>query len=209
MIQAQIFSVLSQDSYVAAIVGSRIYPVRLPREAVLPAVVYQIPSIEPVYSMDGDSGIDDCSVQIACWAKDYTTAHTLAFSVRKALIESGLRIFTESQNDDEDLETHSYGIMMSFKIWSASNIGSSPVGALNPIFEFGYYPFVGDGVTTEFATPEKFRANTMVLFINGRVATKGVTGEYVEWDNCEGVTFTNPPAGGEYKDEILAYYAKA
>ena len=208
MIQAQIFTALTGSADVIAIAGSRVYPVRLPREAVLPAVVYQVPSIEPVSSMSGDSGIDNNTVAIVCWAKEYATAHELAYAVRNALIASGLRIITESQTDGEDYETFGYSVSLNFKIWSENYMGSSPASVLNPVYSFGYYPFVGDGVTTEFAI-EKFRANSLVLFINGRVATKGVTGEYVENETSDGVVFATAPAGEPYKDEMLAYYAKA
>jgi hypothetical protein len=127
MIQSQIYEALSSSADVTAIASSRIYPVRLPREAVLPAVVYQIPTVIPVSSMSGDSGIDNCTVNIVSWAKEYSVAHDLAYAVRKALVESGLRIITEGQNDEEDLETHSYGVSVSMNIWSESNVGVPPV----------------------------------------------------------------------------------
>jgi hypothetical protein len=157
--------------------------------------------------MSGDSGIDYSSVQISAWAKEYSKAHELAFAVRKALIESGLRVITESQNDDEDLETRSFSVISNFRICSALNIGSSPAGSLNPVFEFGSYMFIGDGVSTEFSIP-KFRSGSLIVFMNGRVAKKGIGGEYVENSTNDGIVFNTAPVGGEYKDEMLAYYAK-
>jgi hypothetical protein len=133
MIQTLIFDALMNNVAVSAIVDGRIYPVRLPREAVLPAVVYQIPTIEPVSSMSGDSGIDNVSVVINAWASEYDKAHELAFNCRKALVESGLRVITEGQNDTENIETRSYGIVLQMRIWSKSNIGPVPPGPLNPI----------------------------------------------------------------------------
>lgn len=208
MIQAQIFTALDASADVIAIAGHRIYPVRLPREAVLPAVVYQIPGVEPVTSMSGDSGIDNNVVQIVSWAKDYSKAHELAFAVRKALVESGLRIITESQNDDEDLETHSYSVILNFRIWSESNIGLTPPESLvnHPVYEYYSYQFVGDGVTAEFTFPFKYRAGSLIIFINGRVAKKDA--EYTETPDQLGVEFVTAPAGEPYKDEMLAYYAK-
>lgn len=208
MIQAQIFTALDESADVIAIAGHRIYPVRLPREAVLPAVVYQIPSIEPVSSMSGDSGIDNNVVQIVSWAKDYSKAHELAFAVRKSLVESGLRIITESQNDDEDLETHSYSVILNFRIWSESNLGLTPEESLvnHPVYEYVSYQFNGDGATTEFTLPSKYRAGSLIIFINGRVAKKDA--EYTETPDQLGVEFMTAPSGEPYKDEMLAYYAK-
>jgi hypothetical protein len=134
MIQSQIYDALTASADVSAIASSRIYPVRLPREAVLPAVVYQVPIVSPVSSMSGDSGIDNCTVNIVCWAKEYAKAHDLAYAVRKALVESGLRIITEGQNDEEDLETHSYGVSVSMNIWSESNTGVPPVSEDNAMY---------------------------------------------------------------------------
>lgn len=137
MIQSQIYTALTGNADVIAIAGSRIYPVRLPRDAELPAVVYQIPVIQPVSSISGDSGIDNCTVNIVCWAKEYSTAHDLAYVVRKALVESGLRIITEGQNDEEDLDTHSYCVAISMNIWSESNVGA-------PIVEDDLNVYIGD-----------------------------------------------------------------
>jgi hypothetical protein len=126
MIQSQIYEALSSSADVTAIASSRIYPVRLPRAAVLPAVVYQIPTISPINSLSGDSGIDNCAVNFVCWAEEYAVAHELAYCVRQALVESGLRIVTEGQNDEEDLETHNYGVSISMNIWSENNFGTPP-----------------------------------------------------------------------------------
>jgi len=208
MIQAQIFTALAESADIIALADDRIYPVRLPRDSVLPAVVYQIPNIEPISSMSGDSGIDNATVQIVSWAKDYSKAHELAFAVRKALSESGLRIITESQNDDEDLDTHSFSVILGFKVWSASNMGLTPSEALtnHPVYEYYSHAFDGDGVVFDFTFPFKYRAGSLIIFINGRVAKKDT--EYTEKSNQLGVIFTTAPAGGDYKDEILAYYAK-
>lgn len=208
MIQALIYTAISQSPDVIALAGNRIYPIRLPREALLPAVVYRITRIEPVSSLSGDSGIDNNSIEIVAWAKEYGVAHQLAYAVRNALVaQSGLRLVTESQDDDEDLETRSYAVFSRFNIWSAFNMGSTPVGEMNPILEIGYYAFDGDSVTTDFSFPQAFRANSLILFINGRVAQKGV--EYTEKVNLQGVVFPTAPAGDPFKDMMLAYYAKA
>jgi hypothetical protein len=208
VIQTLIFNAISASPDVIALAGSRIYPIRLPRDSELPAVVYRISSITPTTSMSGDSGIDNNSVEIVCWAKEYGVAHQLADAVRKALVgESGLRIITDSQDDEEDLETRSYAVNSRFSIWSAFNMGSSPEQMMDPIFEIGTLAIDGDGETVEFAIP-KFREDSLVLFINGRLGLKGVGGEYVEKETRDGVVFFTPPAGEPYVDRMLAYFAR-
>lgn len=116
MIQADIFTALSNSSAVTAISGARIYPVRLPRDTALPAVVYFIPSTDSVNSMSGDSGVDNNSIQISSWAKDYKTAHLLANAVRASL--SGIKATIDDVSDDEDAETMNYCVIMSVRAWS-------------------------------------------------------------------------------------------
>jgi hypothetical protein len=118
MIQADVFKALSENAGVIALAGSRIFPVRLPRDAQLPALVYQIPSIEPIVSISGDSGVDMGSLIVNCWADSYGKAHELAEAARTALKTAGLKITTESQNDGEDLDTQNYSVALNFKIWS-------------------------------------------------------------------------------------------
>jgi hypothetical protein len=76
--------------------------------------------------MSGDSGIDNASVVISVWAKEYLQAHSLANAVRKALILTGLRIISEGSVDNEDSMTRSYGVDLNFKIWSSFYKGVPP-----------------------------------------------------------------------------------
>jgi hypothetical protein len=116
MIQDQIYSALVESSAVTAIAGSRIYPLRLPRDASLPAVVYFVPTTDAVNSLSGDSGVDNNSVQISSWARDYKTAHTLATAVRAAL--GGLKAVIDDVSDEEDEETMNYCVVMSVRAWT-------------------------------------------------------------------------------------------
>lgn len=116
MIQAQIFTALLNSAEVQAIVFGRVYPVRLPREVVLPAVVYHVAGIEPVSHLEGDSGVDNNTIELSCWAKDYSTVQSLVRAVRASL--SGLMVTVEDQSDGEDLETRSYSVSLIVKAWS-------------------------------------------------------------------------------------------
>jgi len=203
VIQEQIFTALSGNADVIALAGNRIYPVRLARNAVLPAVVYQIPSIEPVSSMDGDSGVDICTLTVHCWAKSYSDAHALAFAVRNALLATaGIKIITGSQNDADDQDTFNYCVITEYSIWSQFD-----GGAMNPVLEMVTYAFEGDGVTTDFAFPYTFRAGSLLLFRNGGLAEKGT--RYTELPDRSGVRFLTAPEGGDYADKFVASYAKS
>lgn len=118
MIQADVYKTLSEAVSITAIVSARIYPFELPQGGVVPAVVYTINDITPVTSLDGESGLDSGTVEIICWAKDYTTAHLLAIAVRSAFVASGIGIVTDTMQDTRDEETRSYGVIMNMTAWS-------------------------------------------------------------------------------------------
>jgi len=118
MIQADIYSVLSKDSEISAICGNRIYPQRLPQGVSVPAVVYTMNDITPVKSLTGESGLDNGTVEIVCWALEYTKAHLLAEAVRAAFVASGSAVLTGSLQDTEDEETHNFGVIMIMNAWS-------------------------------------------------------------------------------------------
>lgn len=205
MIQQQIFTVLSGNEAVTDIVGTRIYPLRIPQRGSLPAVVYQIITTDPVNSLDGDSGLDLLRLQIKTWADKYEDAQALAVAVRNALNGAGsFKIRTVFKEDDQDPETLSYCVIAQYSVWSQFDVSWSPFeGDSTPIVEMEAYEFDGDGETKEFSFPSTFRSGSLLLFKNG-VLTK----DYSELTGRTGVSFTTAPAGGDYKDEFFAYYAK-
>jgi hypothetical protein len=212
MIQADVYSILSNNEEVTKIASSRIYPSRLPQSVIVPAVVYTINNIDPVKSLTGESGLDYGLVRIVCWAKDYTVAHLLMVAVRSAFVESGISILTSSIQDIMDEETHNYGVIINMTAWSLSTVGLTPQNISNPIAYLAQANFTGDGVTKEFPLP-KFRAGSLLVFFNGRLAKKGeesdVAAAYWEKSTLNGFIFRVAPRGGDYIDEILAFYAKS
>jgi len=211
MIQADLYKVLSESQTIKDIVSTRIYPFEMPQGGIVPAVVYTINNIDPVKSLSGESGLDNGSVEIICWAKDYTASQLLATAVRSAFVASGVGIVTDTIQDTRDEETRNYGVVMNINIWSISGVGVTPQSLKDPIGYMVQALFTGDGVTTEFTLP-KFRAGSLLIFFNGRLAKKGLeadlTAAYWEKTTRDGFVFRVAPKGGSYKDELLAFYAK-
>ena len=118
MLQTDIYTVLSMDATIKGVCGDRIYPQRMPQNAAVPAVVYTINDITPVKSLSGESGLDNVTVEITCWAKSYTAAHLLATAVRSAFVASGRAFLTGSLQDAEDEETRNFGVIMLLDAWS-------------------------------------------------------------------------------------------
>lgn len=75
MIGKSVFTALTTNPSVSALISNRCYPLVLPQNATLPAVCYQVIS----RVNDVESGfLHRYRVQIACHAKTYDVAHDLA-----------------------------------------------------------------------------------------------------------------------------------
>ena len=86
-----IYNILSNDSAVTAIVGSKIYPNAAPQETVPPYLVFAIESVEPIVTKDtivykgGVSLTDNRGFVVNCYEKGYKKSADLAKVVRDAL----------------------------------------------------------------------------------------------------------------------------
>jgi len=63
-----IYSALSADSAIAAIVGTRISPMKSLDDGVLPCITYHIIGAKVEYTQDGPEVMQDPAVQIDLWA---------------------------------------------------------------------------------------------------------------------------------------------
>jgi len=81
----QLAYLLKNDTEVAALVGTRIYPNIVPQRATFPVVVYNQISSERTSVMGRDTGTVDSTWQIDVYAQTYAGARELAVGVRKAL----------------------------------------------------------------------------------------------------------------------------
>lgn len=201
MIQPQIVVILSADESVSSLAGSRIYPLRIPQRAVLPAVVYQKIGVTPINSLDGDSGLDIVRLQVSCWAQTYAQAADLASAVRQALTNAPtLKCLTEFEIDGEDQETKSFRIITDFTIWS------------NVIEGFASASFVrvemtGDGVTTDVDLESAIAVDGFLMVtINGRMGQEGELFDYTVNEARNKIVFNDPPAGAPNADEVLVIY---
>jgi len=119
MIQETFVEVILADALVSGMISRRIYPLRLPPKAQLPAIVYQRVSVDPVNSLGGDSNLDNVRIQTTCWAQTYEEVVTLALAVRQALNgSSSLKSRTVLEVDTEDRETKNFGVVTDYAVWS-------------------------------------------------------------------------------------------
>lgn len=77
-----LYSRLTTDATLTALLGLRVYPYHLPQSPTLPAVTYQIVSR---VATESNTQIFETRVQFDCWAATYDGAHELANLVQKSL----------------------------------------------------------------------------------------------------------------------------
>ena len=77
-----VYTRLTTDATLTAMLSTRVYPSHLPQSPTLPAVTYAIVSRVPTES---NTQIFETRVQLDCWATTYDAAHALANLVQKSL----------------------------------------------------------------------------------------------------------------------------
>lgn len=84
-LEAAIYSLLAADAPVGAIAGDRISPSSRLQGSALPAVVYQVQTIEPVRGLAGSAGLSLGTFDATAIAETYAAAKSLAEAVIAAL----------------------------------------------------------------------------------------------------------------------------
>ncbi len=107
-----------------ALVGSRIFPVYLPKGATLPALTYNKISSPRVRSHSGPSHLAHPRIQINIWANTFTELESVAaqlvaaLEAYKGLMGSDQTVsFVETELDDFDEEAEIHRRIMDVLIW--------------------------------------------------------------------------------------------
>lgn len=97
MIAAGLFTLLSQNPAVSALVGNRVYPVILPPGGVMPAITYQIVSGQTKPGLK-TRGLQRWRLQVDCWGESYLDAATVRevvvrlLDMQNATLSDGTRL---------------------------------------------------------------------------------------------------------------------
>jgi hypothetical protein len=79
--EAAFIALILSDPAVAAIAGSRVFPMSRPQGSVLPAITSTRISGGPLYADEGEVGLEYARIQVDCWASTYGAAKLLAQAV--------------------------------------------------------------------------------------------------------------------------------
>lgn len=113
-----IYSILSNNASVDALISDRIYPNVAKQTSAFPFVVYNVTGDSPTVTKDGVSDLDENAILILCYSQTYSQASDLADKVRTALdrvdgtfagVElQGIQYL--SYNDDFDIKDDDDGV---------------------------------------------------------------------------------------------------
>ena len=84
-VEASLFLYLQGQSTITDLVSNRIYPVRLPRAATLPAVSYRRITGGYGHLLDGGDGSAAPRFQVDVWANSYGQAKSIAEALRQVM----------------------------------------------------------------------------------------------------------------------------
>ncbi len=118
ILESALYSALSGDAAIAAVVGSGIYPVIIPQDAAFPAITYTRISGGQQNDLTGYEGTENPRMQIDVWGKTYAAVKDLAAKVRAAM--NAAITFSAIQISDQDLyedDMKIYRVSMDFSVW--------------------------------------------------------------------------------------------
>lgn len=124
---------LLADGAIAALVGTRVYPVILPQGVTATSIVYSRISGQGDHHMQGASGLSRPRIQIDCWSLSADHAASLALAVKERIdgfrgampwgasspqdSAEVLAIFFESERDDYDPDSKLYRVSHDYLVW--------------------------------------------------------------------------------------------
>lgn len=85
MIESALRALVLADSAVSALIGTRLYPQKLPQDPTYPAATYQRIDGPRLYDHGGATGLAEGRFQFDVWATTYSSAKAVAAAVRAAL----------------------------------------------------------------------------------------------------------------------------
>lgn len=84
-VRAALRHYLLADGGIAGIVGTRVFPIKLPQGEIRPSIVYTRISDAGDHHMGGASGLGRPRIQVDSWAQTYDVAAALADSVKERI----------------------------------------------------------------------------------------------------------------------------
>jgi hypothetical protein len=85
MIEQALFTHITTDSTITDLMGTRLFPNKIPQGQPLPAAEYQQDGGKREHTMAGADGLVDSEYFITCYAESYSKAKELAMAIRQRM----------------------------------------------------------------------------------------------------------------------------
>lgn len=119
ILETRVFLVLTSDVTIKNRVNTRIYPVVMPQEVVLPAISYQRVSSSPENTLEGFTNLENADVVVNSWARNYDEAKVLAAEVHAAMDAARLfRCVLTNELDGYDPDISLYVVSQNYSCWN-------------------------------------------------------------------------------------------
>ena len=105
---------------VVSLVGTRVYPLKLPAQAVMPAITFQRISGPKAIATQADEGPTHARIRINCWASTYEGSNALAGAVVSDLAGDagpGLGHGKDGDQEDDDPNTGLFRRRLEYLYW--------------------------------------------------------------------------------------------
>lgn len=113
---------LQADPAIAGYVGDRIFPLVVPQQGNVPAIVYSVVDGQPSNSLDGfTSGMVNYSLQLDVWARTHESCMQIAIAVRDRMNVAAATFTSVAQAfpalNEFEPDTRRYRRMLLFSCW--------------------------------------------------------------------------------------------
>jgi len=119
ILETRVYLVLTSDVTIKNRVHTRIYPVVMPQDVLLPAVSYQRVSSDPVNILEGFTKLENAHVVINAWARNYDEAKILSAEIHTAMDAASLfRCILTNELDGYDPDISLYVVSQDYSCWN-------------------------------------------------------------------------------------------
>ncbi len=119
ILETRIYLVLTSDATIKNRVNTRIYPVVMPQDVILPALSYQRVATDPINIIEGFTKLENPDVVINSWSRNYDEAKILSAEVHAAMNAARLfRCVLTNELDGYDPEVSLYVVSQNYSCWN-------------------------------------------------------------------------------------------
>jgi hypothetical protein len=97
--------------------SNRVYPLVMPQNATMPAIVYTRIANNPQNVLEGGATLDQIRFQVDTYAITFFAARLLAAQVRSAMENAGFKATLQTEQDFFEVEVNYYRVSQDYYVW--------------------------------------------------------------------------------------------